>query len=451
MKNMRLFKSKNKNYKKVKISSTQKESKRRKNLESSIYISHNIIIIFKIILLIIFSYYSFSLYSKEKLPQKISESEFNEMKSYIQANSNISLDEIYSYRQLCRDKKFIEGNPNFKKSENPIITVIITMHNQAHCIHKCLRSVQNQSIKNIEILIIDDCSTDNSTETINEFQKEDPRIVLFSHEMNEGPIKSRADGVRLAKGTYINIVDGDDALAHKDILKHALYIAQKGNLDIIEFQAASFKRKEFRTVVNAYSMINLTYIVYQPELKKKFFIISDNEGIRAVQSRCIYAKLVKNEVFKEALNFIGTKYTDDFILTYEDAIMAVGILQVAKSYFYLKELGYYYSRDQFGGNYPKLKNKVCKPNPKKRGGFGHMNLLHFLLDMTKNNEFDRQLVYHELISIHHYLSLVIFTNRFSYTYEVLDTLINSNYLSDRQKQRLIGIKTKIENKQKGIK
>ena len=451
MKNMRPFKSKNKNYKKVKISSTQKESKRRKNLESSIYISHNIIIFLKIILLIIFTYYSFSLYSKEKLPQKISESDFNEMKSYIKANSNISLDEIYSYRQLCRDKKFFEGNPNFKKSENPIITVIITMHNQAHCIHKCLRSVQNQSIKNIEILIIDDCSTDNSTETINEFQKEDPRIVLFSHEMNEGPIKSRADGVRLAKGTYINIVDGDDALAHKDILKHALYVAQKGNLDIIEFQAASFKRKEFRTVVNAYSMINLTYIVYQPELKKKFFIISDNEGIRAVQSRCIYAKLVKNEVFKEALNFIGTKYTDDFILTYEDAIMAVGILQVAKSYFYLKELGYYYSRDQFGGNYPKLKNKVCKPNPKRRGGFGHMNLLHFLLDMTKNNEFDRQLVYHELISIHHYLSLVIFTNRFSYTYEVLDTLINSNYLSDRQKQRLIGIKTKIENKQKGIK
>ena len=451
MKNMRPFKSKNKNYKKVKISSTQKESKRRKNLESSIYISHNIIIFLKIILLIIFSYYSFSLYSKEKLPQKISESEFNEMNSYIKANSNISLDEIYSYRQLNRDKKFIEENPHFQKSENPIITVIITMHNQAHCIHKCLRSVQNQSIKNIEILIIDDCSTDNSTETINEFQKEDPRIVLFSHEMNEGPIKSRADGVRLAKGTYINIVDGDDALAHKDILKHALYVAQKGNLDIIEFQAASFKRKEFRTVVNAYSMINLTYIVYQPELKKKFFIISDNEGIRAVQSRCIYAKLVKNEVFKEALNFIGTKYTDEFILTYEDAIMAVGILQVAKSYFYLKELGYYYSRDQFGGNYPKLKNKVCKPNPKRRGGFGHMNLLHFLLDMTKNNEFDRQLVYHELISIHHYLSLVIFTNRFSYTYEVLDTLINSNYLSDRQKQRLIGIKTKIENKQKGIK
>ena len=44
------------------------------------------------------------------------------------------------------------------------------------------------------------------------------------------------------KGTYINISDGDDALAHKDILEHSLYIAQKGNLDVTEFSAAYFKK-----------------------------------------------------------------------------------------------------------------------------------------------------------------------------------------------------------------
>ena len=373
------------------------------------------------------------------------------MKSYIKANSNISLDEIYSYRQLCIEKKFIEKNPNFQKSENPIITVIMTIYNQAHCINKGLRSIQNQSIKNIEILIIDDCSTDNSTEIIKEFQKDDPRIILISHHMNEGKIKSRANGVRFAKGFYITIIDGDDALAHKDILKHAIYIAKKGNLDITEFEEAIFDKQKFRIVGNTYSMINLTNIIYQPELKTKFFIISDNEGIRAIQSRSICAKLVKNKVFKEAINFIGTKYTDDFILTYEDTIMAIGILKVAKSYFFLKELGYYYSRDEYAENFPKLKNKVCKLNPKKKGYLGHINLLNFLLDITKNNKFDRQLVYHELISIHHYSSLVEFTNDYISTFKVLDILIKSHYLCDRQKQTLITIKTKLKNKQKGIK
>ena len=60
--------------------------------------------------------------------------------------NKITLEEIYSFRELNCEKKFIEPNPNFKKSENPILTVIISTHNQAHCIHKCIRSIQNQSI-----------------------------------------------------------------------------------------------------------------------------------------------------------------------------------------------------------------------------------------------------------------------------------------------------------------
>ena len=451
MKKMRILRNRNKNFKKVKISQSHQEYKRKKYSEGIIVINYYIIIGLKVTLMFIFICYSISSFSKKKFPQKVSDDIFNEMVSYVNAHNNITFEEIDSFRQFSREKKFIEQNPNFQKSENPILTVIMTMHNQAHCIHKCLRSIQNQSIKNIEILIIDDCSQDNSTETIEEFQKEDPRIILVKHDMNEGPIKSRSDGVRMAKGTYITIVDGDDALAHKDILEHSLYIAQKGNLDVTEFSAAYFKRKEFKTVVNAYSRINLTNIVYQPELRTKFFIISDNEGIRAVQSRCIYAKIVKNEVFKEALKFIGTKYTDDFILQYEDTIMTVGILQVAKSYYYIKELGYYYSRDQFGG-FPKLKNKVCKPNHGKIRDLGHIKELHFLLDKLKNNEFERQLIYHELISIHHYASLIVYTNhRYSFVFEVLDALIQCRYLSNRQKQRLIDIKTRLENKKKGIK
>ena len=254
------------------------------------------------------------------------------MISYIETHKKITFEEIYSFRQINSEKKFIDPKPNFHKSKLPILTVIISTYNQAHCIHKCLRSIQNQSIKNIEILIIDDCSTDNTTETISEYQKEDSRINLISHEMNEGKIKTRSDGVKLANGTYIIIIDGDDAFAHKDILKHSLYIAQKGNLDITEFQSANFMHKKFISIVNPYPWTNLTNIIYQPELRTKFYVISKDEGIRAVQSRAIWAKIIKKTVFIEALKFIGAKYTDDYILDYEDTIMFVGILQIAKSY-----------------------------------------------------------------------------------------------------------------------
>ena len=67
---------------------------------------------------------------------------------------------------------------------------------------------------------------------IEKFQTEDERIILISHDINEGAIKSRTDGIRKAKGKYITIIDGDDALIHENILKNSFYIAQKAKLFI---------------------------------------------------------------------------------------------------------------------------------------------------------------------------------------------------------------------------
>ena len=144
------------------------------------------------------------------------------------------------------------------------------MYNQAHCIYKGLRSVQNQSLKNIEIIIIDDCSEDNSTDIIKQYQKEDPRIILISHDTNEGEIKSRTDGIRKAKGKYITIVDGDDALIHKDILKNSFFIAQKANLDVVEFKAIGHKWGRANHIIYKYNETEFSDIIYQPELRTKF-------------------------------------------------------------------------------------------------------------------------------------------------------------------------------------
>ena len=75
-------------------------------------------------------------------------------------NLNLSKQVFDDFRRINCDNKLLEGNQKFNKSNNPEVSVIITIHNQAYYIHKCLRSVQNQSIKNIEIIIVDDCSLD---------------------------------------------------------------------------------------------------------------------------------------------------------------------------------------------------------------------------------------------------------------------------------------------------
>ena len=161
-------------------------------------------------------------YESQNQDGRLKKSIFKEIATF-ENSVNLSYQNFNEFRKINCDNKLIEGNQKFNKNENPEVSIIITIYNQAYDIHKSLRSVQNQSIKNIEIIIVDDCSLDNSLDIIKEYQKYDKRILLISHNSNEGTIKSRTDGIKRAKGKYITIIDGDDALIHKDILKNSLY------------------------------------------------------------------------------------------------------------------------------------------------------------------------------------------------------------------------------------
>ena len=176
---------------------------------------------------------------------KIKKFENSYSKSFIETFFENPISLIRKFRELNYKNSLLE-NHNFKKNENPDVSIIITAYNQAHCFYGALRSVQNQSLKNIEIIIIDDCSLDNTTEVIQAYMKEDNRIIYVKHESNDGKIKSRSDGVRIAKGKYIIIIDGDDALSNKEILYNSYTIASLAGLDVVEFAHAFFNRKNYK-------------------------------------------------------------------------------------------------------------------------------------------------------------------------------------------------------------
>jgi glycosyltransferase involved in cell wall biosynthesis len=186
-------------------------------------------------------------------------------------------------------------NKTHNKVNHPIISIIVTVYNQFHCIHKSIRSIQNQSIKNLEIIIIDDFSSDNSIKIIERYQKEDNRILLIKHKTNQGKIKSRSDGIKMAKGKYITIIDGDDGLIHKDILKKSLQIANFGKLDVLEFKIIKFQEGKQEYCLNRYVM-ETENIIYQPKLRTKFFFLTNDYRYRAVQNRNICGKII-NQIY----------------------------------------------------------------------------------------------------------------------------------------------------------
>ena len=348
------------------------------------------------------------------------------------------------FRKINCDNKLLEENIKFKKSWFPDISIIITIYNQAEFIHKSLRSVQNQSLKNIEIIFIDDCSLDNSLEIIKEYQKEDERIILISHDTNEGEIKSRTDGIRTAKGKYITIIDGDDALIHKDILKNSLYIAQKANLDVVEFISRIYFRKH-KPKNYDYASLNVTHILYQPELKEKFFQKIDKNRYY-LMNRVIWAKLIKRKVFKQLLDYIGSEYVDDYINEAEDTLMAVGLFNFAKSYYVMKEVGYYYSSE--GKKQAKIiENKVCKVNNKlKKMGF--FKYLKFLIEHTSINDDDKIRTYSEfsVLSINKIFIMILDDRHYKLIFYVLDKLLEWNCLEQSQRINIINFKNKVIDK-----
>ncbi len=110
------------------------------------------------------------------------------------------------------------------------ISVIIPAYNVAPWLPRCIESIQAQTYSHLEILLIDDGSTDGSGNIIDEYAQKDARIVAV-HQENAGLVAAREKGISLATGTYVSFVDGDDMI-EPDFLERLLANALKYNADI---------------------------------------------------------------------------------------------------------------------------------------------------------------------------------------------------------------------------
>ena len=93
---------------------------------------------------------------------------------------------------------------------NVCISVIIPAFNIEKYIGRCLSSVINQSYKNLEIIVVNDASTDSTGKIIDEYAAKDKRIIAIHKIVNEGVVSARFTGIRNSTGMFIGFVDGDD-------------------------------------------------------------------------------------------------------------------------------------------------------------------------------------------------------------------------------------------------
>lgn len=122
------------------------------------------------------------------------------------------------------------------------VSVIIPIYNVAPYLDETFQSIIDQSLPDIEILAVNDGSTDNSEEIIRKWQQQDSRILLFSQE-NRGQSAARNLALKHAKGQYIYMMDSDDKLTDPDALQICYDYAEKNHSDFFFFDGESFSEQ----------------------------------------------------------------------------------------------------------------------------------------------------------------------------------------------------------------
>ena len=164
------------------------------------------------------------------------------------------------------------------------VSVIVPVYNVEKYLEKCIESISSQTYSNIEIILIDDGSEDNSGEICDKFIEIDKRIIV-KHKCNEGVSAARNDGIDIANGKYICFVDGDDYIA-QDYVEYLVNLINKFDTPIAltfgfftSYDQKQIKNDDMRTVsgeeaTEALLCYQIPIGVYCKIFKKSF--IDDN-------------------------------------------------------------------------------------------------------------------------------------------------------------------------------
>ncbi len=202
----------------------------------------------------------------------------------------------------------------------PRISVIVPLFNTKAYVATCLRSIQAQTFPDIEIVCIDDGSTDGSHEVVLALQAADPRIRLLRHESNRGLGAARNTGVRAARGDYIASVDSDDFIDPAMLaVLHAAAIA--GDFDVVAsgLREVNEQGETLRTII---------------PLDRTIIIEGCHSDVFAITDPSVCTKLWKRSVFTENdLYFDETTFYEDLGWTYQALLKSRRIRILGQAFY----------------------------------------------------------------------------------------------------------------------
>lgn len=178
------------------------------------------------------------------------------------------------------------------------VSIIIPVYNVENELAECIESVLNQTYKNIEVILVNDGSTDNSFQIVTEYANMDSRILVINQK-NQGPAAARNNGLKASNGDYITFVDSDDWI-ESCFIEKMMKLIHETNADLVECGYKEIKDKD-----------DINFKSYP----KKYDIITDSNEIIMKHlagdiSFLVWNKLYRSRLVKEIYFEEGTEYED---------------------------------------------------------------------------------------------------------------------------------------------
>lgn len=336
-------------------------------------------------------------------------------------NVNNLTDQLYI--DLCLQGILIEKNKNnFKKTNNPKISIIKPVFNSTKYLNYSLRSIQNQNLLDIEIIIIDDASNDNgeTIKLIKKFQEEDPRIKLLMNESPKGLLYSICKGILNSKGKYIIEIDQDDLFSYGTLFSELYEEAEQRNLDVISFWSVKEKNR---------------YKVIKPNYETKFIkdIFEDKESLLKLSYRkkvnhfyedgMLWNKFVNSTIFKKAVKKLGQKYYGRYLFTHEDFILVFMIYREAKRAAQYRRFGYFkYLHDD------SISSRIKSNENKEQYCYEYLTYFDIIYELSQNDKSDKNFAALDFISRYEEMKNLINSKNKEYALSVSKKYLNCEFI-----------------------
>ena len=315
-------------------------------------------------------------------------------KRTIEKNPIEEMINMQNYINLVLNGTLIDKDKLYYPSKNPLISIIISVYNGEAYIKTALLSIQNQELKDLEIIMVDDFSKDNSINLIKELMKNEPRIILLENKENRGPLYTKSTGVLHAKGKYVMTLDEDDMYCQREAFSSLFIEAEKNNLDILSFMFV-YSGAKISPRKHNYSN-EKKKVMHQPQIGEIMFHFNSKGNVERWGGSLVHL-FIKTKLYRNIISQIDEKYMNEKMFYHDDYIIFFLLTRNAYNMKFVDRI-FYICLKIWDQNNPKVKlrTKIKKQDINNKKCLGFLIFLEMFLELTRNNYRDKKIAFSQL-------------------------------------------------------